>query len=259
MTETASPMQDYYRLLAVAPDATLDEIKRAYRRLALQYHPDHNPDDPEAEARFKEITLAYGVLSDPERRTAYDRARAAPAAGEGGQRQPRVDPDEVFRDLFASRDFQELFARLIGEFQRLGLRTDRGFLRKVLGPGAVFIFGGLVIGGPLLGGRAALLARLVRVGQQLVTGARLLRRVRGASDTHHHDPADAEPAGPDHYRLALEDRIRRDGGTIELKAGDGRRLTLTVPPDTRIGDHFRLHAVAGRGDVVVEIVRPSAG
>jgi len=261
MPHTTTPTEDYYQLLAVAPDAPLDDIKRAYRRLALQCHPDHNPDDPEAEARFKEITLAYGVLSDPERRKAYDRAGAKPNSGRAGQRGPRVDPDEVFRDLFASRDFQEMFARLIGEFQRRGLRTDRGFLDKVLGPGAVLIFGGLLIGGPLLGGRAALVARLVRVGQQLVAGVRLVRRVRGGGDPPQPAPADVDPIVPRHYRLALGERIRRDGGTIELTLpppdGDGGRLTLKVPPGTRIGHHFRLRAADDQGEVVVEIAAPT--
>ena len=66
-------MADHYETLGVARDATGDEIKRAYRKMARQNHPDANPGDPEAEARFKEISRAYEVLSDPERRSRYDR------------------------------------------------------------------------------------------------------------------------------------------------------------------------------------------
>lgn len=79
---------DYYAVLGVSRDATPDEIKRAYRRLARQYHPDANPDDPQAEARFKEVALAYETLSDPDRRARYDRFGAEgpgePVFGAGG-------------------------------------------------------------------------------------------------------------------------------------------------------------------------------
>ena len=64
---------DYYEALGVARDANSDDIKKAFRRLARELHPDANPDSPEAEARFKEVALAYEVLSNPERRERYDR------------------------------------------------------------------------------------------------------------------------------------------------------------------------------------------
>jgi molecular chaperone DnaJ len=64
--------RDYYAILGVDQNAGREEIKRAYRQLARQYHPDANPSDPEAEERFKEITLAYEVLSDPAKRERYD-------------------------------------------------------------------------------------------------------------------------------------------------------------------------------------------
>src|SRR5262245_28786045 len=63
---------DLYAVLGVPRGASAEEIKKAYRRLARQYHPDANPGDVEAEARFKEIAVAYEVLSDPEKRQRYD-------------------------------------------------------------------------------------------------------------------------------------------------------------------------------------------
>ena len=66
-------MADHYETLGVARDATDEELKRAYRKMARRYHPDANPGDPSAEARFKEVSAAYEVLSDPERRSRFDR------------------------------------------------------------------------------------------------------------------------------------------------------------------------------------------
>ena len=78
-------MSSLYELLDSHPQSSPEELKKSYRRLARQYHPDANPDDPAAEAKFKEISHAYEVLSDPERRAHYDRFGVDPSAGGGGQ------------------------------------------------------------------------------------------------------------------------------------------------------------------------------
>ncbi|BAF59060.1 DnaJ-class molecular chaperone [Pelotomaculum thermopropionicum SI] len=75
--------RDYYEVLGVSRNASAEEIKKAYRRLARQYHPDANPDDKDAEAKFKEISEAYMVLSDPEKRANYDRFGHAGVNGQG--------------------------------------------------------------------------------------------------------------------------------------------------------------------------------
>lgn len=75
--------RDFYEVLGVARDADVDEIKKAYRKLARAYHPDHNPDNPEAEQRFKEISEAWSVLSDPDKRRKYDMTGRAGAGGPG--------------------------------------------------------------------------------------------------------------------------------------------------------------------------------
>ncbi len=74
--------QDYYELLGVGRTASADDIKKAFRKLAMQHHPDRNPGDKEAERKFKEVNHAYDILKDPEKRAAYD--RFGPAAFEGG-------------------------------------------------------------------------------------------------------------------------------------------------------------------------------
>src|SRR5579884_2148696 len=74
---------DYYKILGVSKNASDEEIKKAYRRLARQYHPDRNHGDKQAEERFKEVSQAHDVLSDPEKRKAYDRGSGP--FGLGGQ------------------------------------------------------------------------------------------------------------------------------------------------------------------------------
>src|SRR5947209_15716435 len=75
------PDRDYYEVLGVARDASADEIKKAYRKLARKHHPDVNPGDKTAEARFKEAQQAYDVLSDAEKRSLYDRYGTAAFEG----------------------------------------------------------------------------------------------------------------------------------------------------------------------------------
>src|SRR5207248_7989264 len=70
---TTMPDRDYYEILGVSRDATADAIKKAYRGLARKHHPDVNPGDKKAEAKFKEAQQAYDILSDPEKRSLYDR------------------------------------------------------------------------------------------------------------------------------------------------------------------------------------------
>src|SRR6476661_8037974 len=98
----ATEKRDYYQVLGVERNATEEEVKRAYRKLAVKFHPDKNPDDPHAEEKFKELGEAYDVLMDPEKRAAYDRfGHAAFASGGAGfGRGAFHDPFEIFREVF---------------------------------------------------------------------------------------------------------------------------------------------------------------
>lgn len=100
-----STKRDYYEILGLSRDASPEIIKKAYRKLAVKYHPDKNPDDKDAEEKFKEIGEAYEILSNPEKRSAYDRfghrafqQGGGPGAGAGGFH----DPFEVFREVFGA-------------------------------------------------------------------------------------------------------------------------------------------------------------
>jgi molecular chaperone DnaJ len=105
-------VSDFYALLGVTREATEAEVKKAYRKLAMEFHPDRNP-SPEAEARFKEITEAYEVLRDPQKRSAYDRFGKAGVGGAGGFNYHHVDLSEALnifmRDFGGMGGFESLF------------------------------------------------------------------------------------------------------------------------------------------------------
>src|ERR1039457_240948 len=84
INKMATTKRDYYEILTVSKSASGDEIKRAYRKLAVKFHPDKNPDDPHAEEKFKELGEAYDVLMDADKRAAYDRFGHAAFAQGGG-------------------------------------------------------------------------------------------------------------------------------------------------------------------------------
>jgi molecular chaperone DnaJ len=113
------PEKDYYRILGVSRNATDDEIKSAFRKLALKYHPDRNPGNKEAEAKFKEINEAYEVLSDPEKRRIYD------SYGEEGLR--GSFGEEFAKGFGGFRSFDDIFSDV---FESFFSDIGSGFKRK---------------------------------------------------------------------------------------------------------------------------------
>ncbi len=109
--------RDYYELLGLNRSASEEQIKKAYRKLALKYHPDQNPGDKQAEEKFKEVSEAYQVLTDPEKRVQYDQFGHA-AFGNGGLGKGGFDFTSGFEDVFGD---------IFGEF--FGSRTTRGHSR----------------------------------------------------------------------------------------------------------------------------------
>jgi molecular chaperone DnaJ len=108
-----STKRDYYEILGVAKSASQDEIKKAYRKVAMQYHPDRNPNNKEAEEKFKEAAEAYEVLSDPDKRAQYDRfGHAAMGNNRGAYSGGGMNMDDIFSnfgDIFGEDIFGSFF------------------------------------------------------------------------------------------------------------------------------------------------------
>jgi molecular chaperone DnaJ len=115
--------RDYYEVLGVSREASDQEIKSSYRKLAMQYHPDRNPNNPDAEEKFKEASEAYAVLTDADKRAAYDRFGHAGIGGGGGFDPSTIDLSDVLND-FLGFGFGEMFGG--GVSSRRRSRTQRG-------------------------------------------------------------------------------------------------------------------------------------
>lgn len=116
--------RDYYEILGVSKSSSADEIKKAYRKVAMQFHPDRNPGDKEAEEKFKEAAEAYEVLSDQDKRAQYDRFGHAGVNGRGGGGAHGMNMDDIFSnfgDIFGDDIFGSFFGG--GGRQRSGGRA----------------------------------------------------------------------------------------------------------------------------------------
>ncbi len=212
--------KDYYKILGVPRNATEKEIKKAYRKLARQYHPDANPNDPTAEEKFKEINEAYEVLSDPEKRKKYDQFGAqwknftsaggrpedfwrqwqagAGAGSPGGASYRTVSPEE-FEEMFGGAGgFSDFFETLFGMGGRRSSARPSGFDD---------IFGGVYTAG---------------------AGSRT-RPIRGRDIEH---PVE----------ITLEEAYHGASRVLQL---DGQRIEVKIPRGVKTGSRVR---VAGKGE-----------
>jgi molecular chaperone DnaJ/curved DNA-binding protein len=211
--------KDYYNILGVSEDADAKEIKKAYRKLAQEYHPDRNPDDPKAEEKFKEIQEANAVLSDPEKRERYDAVRNNPFGGMGGGR-GGFDPrgGGGFSDMGGGGRQRVRFEQGQGNpFESFGDGGHGGFSDFFQS-----LFGGAqqqAGGGPFGGGGAA---------QQRRSRGR--RQQRGGQDVE--------------TKLQLSFGQALAGGKQEVKLPGGEHVRLTIPKGVRHGHKVRLR---GRG------------
>jgi len=205
-------IKDFYKILGIEEGASADEIKKAYRKLALKYHPDRNPDDAKAEERFKEIQEAYEVLSDAKKHKQYDRMRKNPFAG-------------PFGDAFDTRTGGRFYRAPDGTYVRFdtggnGRRGTPGGFGEVFGDEGVL--GGIgdifskVFGGAAGPGRPR--------PQAAPRGRRrdLDRKTR--------------------VRLSFEEALK--GGKTEVPLPDGGKVRINIPKGVHDGFKVRLR---GRG------------
>jgi curved DNA-binding protein len=208
--------KDYYEILGLKPDANPHQLKETYRKLALLYHPDKNPGDPNAISRMKDINEAYAVLSDPSKRREYDALRNLYGPSAYGRfRQGRTE-----KDIFKGSDVGEVFEEICRNF---GFRGAEDVFREFYGPG---------VRGPFAGARGLDRSNVFfRFGLWNLFGSIKQERGRDISDIILISPWLALRGGKVHYRHKARKKT----------------LIVTIPPGVKQGQKIRLKGMGATG------------
>jgi DnaJ-class molecular chaperone len=264
--------KDYYQILDISRTASDEEIKKAYRRLALQCHPDRNPGDSHAEEKFIEISEAYGVLIDPEKRRRYDQIRDYGFAQGAGGRDFSYTQEDIFRDVFSNPFARDVFQDLTHEFSRYGLRFGNQFFNQIFFGGKGVVFGGVFFFGPggftrtsydnifntdivTSIGNSAQKGSLIgktsrRVAMFLLNKFLSLPKIREEKDLY--------------YRLTITPEEAETGAEKQIavkRGGKLEKLLVKIPPGLIPGTYLRLKGKGKergmgnhRGDLFLQIV-----
>jgi len=252
-------VKDYYSILGVTPNEDEREIKKAFRRLAMKYHPDHANGDKFSEERFKEISEAYAVLTDPARRSEYDRGRSF-AFGSSGQRPgangPSFAQEDIFQDFF-NRSNQNLFIReLMKEFQRRGMRSDAQFFNQVFfGGRGVFMGGTTFQGAPRTRPRPTAQRTPATRNETAPAPSKTLEHAKSFISKSWRflrknvlEPISVEVQGRGqgkslNYKVTIDPLLALQGGKIIIAHPgwpDEKKLSVRIPPHTQPGAKLRL-------------------
>ncbi|MGO8687662.1 MAG: DnaJ C-terminal domain-containing protein [Candidatus Dormibacteria bacterium] len=299
----ATTFKDYYATLGVPRTATEKEVKAAFRKLARKYHPDVNQNDKGAEAKFKEVTEAYEVLGDPEKRKTYDQIGSQPAGFPGfhpGGRPGTAGGPQVEYRTVSPEEMESLFGTTTNPFS--------DFFHDIFGRGSAAFQGGT---GPAGRTRHPVAAPSPRRGGDVegeaeisleeafrgtvrtleLTGAAGTRRVEVRIPAGIKDGAKVRASGQGspgsdggtagdllvRVRLRPHHTFTRDGdnlrvrvpvplhvallgGSVEVPTLGGKRIALTVPPETQNGAQLRLRGLGmprlrggASGDLIAEV------
>ncbi|PMP79734.1 MAG: molecular chaperone DnaJ [Chloroflexus aggregans] len=242
-------MKDYYQVLGVSRNASDDEIKRAYRRLARKYHPDVNRGDPNAEARFKEINEAYQVLSDKEQRAKYDRF------GSEFHRYEQTGFGGV--DFSSQTDFADLFETLFGNRRtsgsRFNVRLDGQDVEQPVELTLEEAYHGTQRTLQFANPNGTPRTITVKIPAGIDTGKRVRVPGEGAPGLNGGRRGDLylvvtvtphsrfeRKAGDLYTTVPVSMYTLLLGGQVQLPLLSGKTLTLTIPPQTQNGRVFRI-------------------
>jgi len=286
MSRRTKEFKDYYSILKVSQGSSLEEIKKSFRKLALELHPDHNPNDPASEEKFKEVTEAYGVLSDPPKKAEYDRFRADYLAGRTtGSSNFRYSQEDIFSSMFRGENAREIFEELNKEFNRSGFRSGNPFFQSLFFGGAVGGLGRILrmVPGPI--GKIGMGLKLAQVvGSSIYALHKMNQQTQGQSGSASSVPSKPEnpvmkglkgmfgknesksPLDMDFY-LSIPPLEALSGARKKISYqvnGKAEQLLVRIPPNfpsggkLRIRDKGKIHD-GKRGDLILSVhVDPDA-
>lgn len=221
--EHMNQQKDYYKILGISKDASPDEIKKAFRKLAIKYHPDKNKGKKEAEEKFKEINEAYAVLSDPEKKKQYDTFGSS-------EFHKHFSQEDIFRDF----DFSNIF-------QEMGMGGE-GFTRIIFGGGGRGGFEDLLSGG----------------GFKTGAGRRHYQKGGGGPYMYQRPQPRGRDVVLDLY-VTPHEVLNGDKKIISLQTGGfPEKISVTIPRGITRGKRIRIpgkgtQGPGGRGDLYLKI------